>query len=289
MNAGKNFREALREKPLQIVGVINAYVAMMAKKVGYKALYLSGAGVANSSYGLPDLGMTTLDNVLEDVRRITGAVNLPLLVDIDTGWGGPIMVERTIKEMARAGAAAVHMEDQPFSKRCGHRSGKEVISTTEMVDKIKAAVNAKPDSSFVVMARTDSFAIEGLEKMIERAISYRDAGADMLFAEALTDLEQYKVVKKAVGIPLLANMTEFGKTPLYTTKELANAGVDMVLYPLSANRAMNLAALKLLQTTRNEGTQLSLLDQMQTREELYGFLDYETFEKRFDDLIGDKK
>ena len=282
LSPGAQFRKALtQEKPLQIVGVINAYAAMMAQHVGFKALYVSGAGVANSSYGLPDLAMTTLDNVLEDVSRIAGAVSTPLLVDIDTGWGNAFMIARTIKSMIRAGAAAVHIEDQVFEKRCGHRAGKQVVSTEEMVARIKAAVVARTDPNFVIMARTDAFAIEGLEKTIQRGLAYVEAGADMLFVEALTELEHYQKIKSVIPVPILANMTEFGVTPLFSTKELASVGVDMVLYPLSANRAMNLAAVKVFQTIRDKGTQFDMLEEMQTREELYGFLDYENYEKKF--------
>ena len=270
------FWEALKqERPLQVVGTINAYVAMMAERIGYCALYLSGAGVANSSYGLPDIGITTLDNVLEDVRRITSAVNLPLLVDIDTGWGNALLIKRVIKSMIRAGAAAIHIEDQVMSKRCSHLPGKEIVPTEEMVDRIKACVDARTDSNFVIMARTDAFILEGLEKTMERTQAYKDAGVDMLFLEAVTELDHYKKFKEALDIPLLANMTEFGKTPLYTTQELKEAGVDIVLYPLSANRAMNQAALDVLQEIRDKGTQKEVLDRMQTREELYKFLKYE--------------
>lgn len=277
---GYHFRTALSaEKPLQITGVINAYVAIMATHIGFKALYLSGAGIANSAFGLPDLELTTLDNVAEEVRRISGAVDTPLLVDIDTGWGNNLMVARTIKTMEAAGAAAVHIEDQPFGKRCGHRQGKKVISIEQMTDRIKAATDARRDPHFVIMARTDAFGSEGLKKTIARAQAYVEAGADMIFLEALNEISQYAEVRKHITVPLLANITEFGVTPLFTLNEIAEAGIDMALYPLSANRAMNLAALKTLQTIRTEGTQRSLLDAMQTREELYGFLNYEHFEK----------
>jgi methylisocitrate lyase len=278
---GKKFREALKaEKPLQIPGVINAYVAMMAESVGYRALYVSGAGIANSSYGLPDLGMTTLDNVLEDVRRISGATELPLLVDIDTGWGGTLVIERAVREMEKAGAAAVHIEDQEGNKRCGHRDGKRLIDIKEMTGRIKAALDGREDASFVIMARTDALAVEGVDAMIERARAYEEAGADMLFIEAVNDLDIYKKVKKVIKVPILANMTEFGKTPMATIEEFAAVGVDMVLYPLSANRAMNLAALEVLHEIRKNGTQRALLDRMQTREELYHYLSYEEWEKR---------
>lgn len=283
---GRLFRESVEtEKPLQIVGVINAYVAMMAEHTGFKALYLSGAGVANSAYGLPDLGMTTLDNVTEEVRRITSVVETPLLVDIDTGWGSSLMIARAIKAMEAAGAAAVHIEDQPFIKRCGHRLGKKVVSTKVMVDRIKAALDARSDPNFVIMARTDAYAVEGHEKTLERAMAYAEAGADMLFLEAFTQLNHYAEFRQKLKIPILANLTEFGQTPLFTLQELASAKIDMALYPLSANRAMNLAALKTLQTIRNEGSQKSLLESMQTREELYGFLNYESFEEQLEEEL----
>jgi methylisocitrate lyase len=277
---GYHFRSALNtEKPLQIAGVINAYVAMMATNIGFKALYLSGAGIANSAFGLPDLELTTLDNVAEEVRRITAAVDTPLLVDIDTGWGNSLMIARTIKAMEAAGAAAVHMEDQPFGKRCGHRQGKKIISIEQMTDRIKAATDARSDPHFVIMARTDALGPEGLKNTIARAQAYVEAGADMIFLEAVTELSQYVEFRKSITVPLLANITEFGVTPLFTLNELAGVGIDMALYPLSANRAMNLAALKTLETIRIEGTQKSLLDVMQTREELYGFLNYAHFEQ----------
>lgn len=278
---GQKFRKALHaEKPLQIAGTINAYCALMAKSIGFKALYLSGAGVANCSYGLPDLGMTTLDNVLEDTSRITSAVDLPLLVDIDTGWGNALMIERTIKSMIRAGAAAVHIEDQVFAKRCGHHSGKVLVSKEEMCGRIKAAVDARSDLEFVIMARTDAFSIEGIDLTIDRTLAYKEAGADMLFAEAVDTLEHYKILKDAVGIPLLANLTEFGRTPLFTTEELAKAGVDMALYPLSASRAMNQAAQKVYQDIRQNGTQKKSIDSMQTRDELYRILHYDDYEQK---------
>ncbi len=241
MPQGDRFRKALAsECPLQILGVINAFVALMAVHSGFKVLYLSGAGVSNASYGMPDLGMTTLDNVLEDVRRITAAVDVPLLVDIDTGWGSHLMIERSIKELIKAGAAAIHIEDQTFAKRCGHRKGKSVVSKEEMVDRIKAAVQGRgAKSNLVIMARTDAYAIEGIQKTIERAQAYIEAGAEMIFPEALTTLKEYKEIKAAIGVPVLANLTEFGLTPLFTTTELASIGIDMALYPLSACRAMN--------------------------------------------------
>lgn len=282
-SAGAKFRKALKHhKPLQIVGTINAYVAIMAQKTGYHALYLSGAGVANSSYGLPDLGVTTLDNALEDVRRITAATDLPLIVDIDTGWGSAMMVEKSIKSMVLAGAAGVHIEDQVFQKRCGHRDHKSLVSTEEMCARLQVANETRKqwDPGFYLIARTDALANEGLKSVIQRGQAYRQAGADALFAEAFTSLEDYAVVKKAVELPLLANMTEFGKTPLYSRVELEKAGVDMILYPLSVNRAMNAAALKVLQEIYNKGSQKRVLDVMQTRQELYEFLNYEEFEKK---------
>lgn len=284
---GTRFREALRaEKPLQLPGVINAYVAMLAERSGYRALYLSGAGVANSSFGLPDLGLTTLDNVAEDVRRITGAVGLPLLVDADTGFGPAHMIARTVRELARAGAAGIHIEDQVAAKRCGHRPGKAIVSLDEMLDRIKAAVDAKPHPDFVVMARTDALAREGLEAAVARAVAYAEAGADMLFPEALTDLTQYRAFRQAVEIPILANMTEFGVTPLFTTGELAAVGVDIALYPLTANRIMNQAALEALEALRKEGTQKGLVGRMQTREDLYKVLGYMAYERKLDELFG---
>lgn len=283
---GNQFRKALAEEsPLQIVGTINAYSAIMARMVGFKAIYLSGAGVANASYGLPDLGMTTLDNVLTDVNRITEAVDLPLLVDIDTGWGNGFMIARTIRSMERAGAAAVHIEDQVFEKRCGHRPDKRVVETTQMVNRIKAAVDARHDRDFVIMARTDALASEGLEKTIRRCQAYETAGADMLFIEAAASLDDYRAFKAVLSCPILANITEFGRTPLFTVEELATAGVDLVLYPLSAFRSMNLAALKTYQEIRTCGSQIQLLDQMQTREELYGFLNYAAYEQKADQLL----
>lgn len=279
LTPGQKFYEALSlEKPLQIVGTINAYVALMAQQMQYRALYVSGAGVANSSYGLPDLAITTLDNVLEDVRRITAAVDLPLLVDIDTGWGNALMIARTIKLLTRAGAAAVHIEDQVTEKRCGHRPGKRLVSKDIMCDRIKAAVDAKTDPNFVVMARCDGLTVEGIDATIERALSYCKAGADMLFPEAFFTLEQYKVFKKAVKVPILANITEFGQTPLFTREELASADVDMALYPLTANRAMNKAAYNVLKTLRTQGTQKEIIEQMQTRDELYNVLEYTKYE-----------
>jgi methylisocitrate lyase len=284
------FRQAVAsETPLQIVGAINAYAAMMAESVGYKALYLSGGGVANASYGMPDLGITTLNDVLEDVRRITYVTRLPLLVDADTGFGAAFQIARTIREMIRAGAAGVHIEDQVASKRCGHRPNKAIVSREEMVDRIKAAVDAKTDDAFVIMARTDALAAEGLDAAIERACAYVEAGADMIFPEAVTDLEHYRKFAEAVRVPILANITEFGKTPLFTTEELGAAGVAMALYPLSAFRAMNAAALRVYHTIRAEGTQKNVLPMMQTRAELYEFLDYERYEKKLDELFANRK
>ena len=282
---GRRFRDAVSvECPLQIVGVINAYAAIMAERVGFRAIYLSGSGVASASYGLPDLGMTTLNDVLEDVRRITSATETPLLVDADTGWGNAFMIAKTVRQMIRAGAAAIHIEDQVSAKRCGHRPNKEVVSADEMVDRIKAAVDAKTDPDFVLMARTDALAIEGLDAAIERACRYKDAGADMIFAEAVTELGQYRKFADAVGVPILANITEFGKTDLYTTEELGGAGVSLALYPLSAFRAMNAAALNVFKTLRHEGTQKRLVDTMQTRDNLYEFLNYHEYEQKIDKL-----
>ena len=286
MTPGQRFREALiKNKPLQIVGCVNAYCALMADKVGHKSVYLSGAGVSNASFGMPDLGMTSLNDVIEDAKRITSITELPLLVDIDTGWGGAFNISRTIKEMYRSGVAAIHIEDQVGQKRCGHRPNKEMVSTEEMVDRVKACVDARQDESFFIIARTDAFASEGMESSINRAKSYIEAGADGIFAEAMTDIEQYKIFKKAIGVPILSNMTEFGKTPLSSKEDLKNMDVDMILYPLSAFRAMNLAALKVYEKILSEGHQKNLLNQMQTREELYEFLDYAKYEKKLDDLF----
>ena len=287
---GARFRKALKENhPLQIVGTINAYTAMMAEKVGHQAIYLSGGGVANASYGLPDLGMTTMNDVVEDVRRITAATDVPLLVDIDTGWGGAFNIARTIREMERAGAAAVHIEDQVAQKRCGHRPNKEIVSQDEMVDRIKAAVDAREDDDFFIMARTDAFQKEGLEAAIERAKACIEAGADGIFAEAVTELEHYKAFSEALDVPVLANITEFGATPLYNRKELADAGAGMVLYPLSAFRAMNKAALMVYENILEKGDQKDVVDLMQTRMELYDFLNYHDFEQKLDELFQQKK
>jgi methylisocitrate lyase len=282
-----NFRAALKtEKPLPIVGTINAYTAMMAEKAGHKAIYLSGAGVANASHGLPDLGITSMNDVVEDARRITAACALPLLVDIDVGWGGAFNIARTIREMIRAGVAAVHMEDQIAQKRCGHRPNKEIVSVAEMQDRIKATVDARTNENFVIMARTDALAGEGLDAAIARAVAYVEAGADMIFAEAMTELAHYKKFKDAVKVPLLANITEFGKTPLYSCDELATVGVDMALYPLSAFRAMNKAALTVYEAIHRDGHQKNVLELMQTREELYAMLGYHDYEKKLDKLYG---
>lgn len=287
---GAQLRAAVeQERPLQVVGAINAYAAMLAERSGFRALYLSGAGVANASYGLPDLGITSLDNVLEDVRRITAATPLPLLVDGDTGWGGAFNIARTIKELIRAGAAGVHIEDQVQAKRCGHRPGKMIVSKEEMVDRIKAAVDARTDPDFVIMARTDAFAVEGMEAAIERACLCRDAGADMIFPEALTELEQYRTFAQAVKMPVLANITEFGKTPLFTIDELRAADVALALYPLSAFRAMSRAALNVYEAIRRDGTQRAVLDTMQTRAELYDVLNYYNYEKKLDELFEEDK
>lgn len=287
MTAGERFRQALaEEQPLQIVGAINAFAALMAQQVGYRALYLSGGGVANASYGLPDLGMTSLNDVLADVRRLTAATELPLLVDIDTGWGGAFNIARSIREMIRGGAAAVHMEDQVAAKRCGHRPNKAIVSTAEMCDRIKAAVDAKTDAAFVVMARTDALAVEGLDAVVERAARFEEAGADAIFAEAMTELDMYARIVDAVDVPVLANLTEFGKTPLFSTKELRQVGVRMALYPLSAFRAMNLAALNVYRTIRGEGSQASAVHTMQTRDDLYEFLGYREYEEKLDRLFS---
>ncbi|MGS3183820.1 methylisocitrate lyase [Aeromonas taiwanensis] len=285
-SAGTRFRTALaNEKPLQIVGTINAYMALMAERSGFKALYLSGAGVANASYGLPDLGMTSMNDVLIDAERITAATRVPLLVDIDTGWGGAFNIARTIRAFERGGVAAVHMEDQVAQKRCGHRPNKAVVSTAEMVDRIRAAVDARQDESFVIMARTDALAVEGLGSALERAAAYAEAGADMIFAEAVTELDQYDRFKQAAGVPILANMTEFGKTELFDKDLLAAHGVDMVLYPLSAARAANQAALIVYQTLRRDGHQRAVVNTMQTRESLYDFLGYHHYEQTLDRLF----
>ena len=287
MSAGKRFREAAsQEKPLQIVGTINAYHALMAKRVGYRAIYLSGGGVAAGSLGMPDLGISNLDDVLTDIRRITDVCDLPLLVDVDTGFGASAFnVARTTRSLIKFGAAAMHIEDQVGAKRCGHRPGKELVSKDEMADRIKAAVDARTDPGFVIMARTDALANEGLDKAVERAKAYVDAGADMIFPEAITDLPMYKKFAAAVKVPILANITEFGKSPLFTVDELRSADVAMILYPLTAFRAMNKAALKAYERLRKEGTQKGVIAEMQTREELYDVINYHSYEKKLDELF----
>ena len=290
MTPGQKFRQALENnKPLQIVGTINAYSAMMAERIGHQAIYLSGGGVANASYGLPDLGMTSLNDVVEDVRRITSASNLPLLVDIDTGWGGAFNIARTIEQMEKAGAAAVHLEDQVSQKRCGHRPNKEIVSKEEMVDRIKAAVDARKDESFFIMARTDAFAQEGLEAAIERAKAYAEAGADGIFAEAVQTEEHYRAFSEALDVPILANITELGQTELWNKEQLGEWGAAMVLYPLSAFRAMNKAAETVYQSILEEGDQRKVIDIMQTRMELYDYLNYHSFEQKLDELFSEKK
>ena len=287
---GARFRAALEhEKPLQVAGAINAYTARLAEATGFRAIYLSGGGVAANSLGLPDLGISTTEDVLTDVRRITEASSLPLLVDIDTGWGSAFNIARTIRSMIKAGAAAVHIEDQVGAKRCGHRPGKELVPAGEMVDRIKAAVDARTDPQFVLMARTDALANEGLQPAIERAQAYVAAGADMIFAEAVTELSQYTAFREAVGVPILANITEFGQTPLFTREALAQAGVDIVLYCCAAYRAMNAAALKVYETIRTEGTQQSVLPIMQSRADLYRYLDYHAYEQKLDELFAKNK
>ena len=289
LSAGARFRQAVAtQSPLQVVGAVNAYCAMMAEQTGHHAIYLSGGGVANASYGLPDLGMTDLHDVLEDVRRITSASNLPLLVDIDTGFGGAFNITRTIQQMEKAGAAAVHIEDQVQQKRCGHRPNKAIVSQDEMVDRVKACVDARVDDNFVIVARTDALAVEGMESAIERAIACVEAGADMIFPEAMITLDQYKEFVAAVKVPVLANITEFGATPLFSKEELASAGVDLVLYPLSAFRAMNKAALNVYQHLLNDGHQRNVVDSMQTRNELYEFLNYHEYEDKLDALFSKK-
>jgi methylisocitrate lyase len=287
---GERFRKAVvEEKPLQVAGAINAYTARMAEATGFRALYLSGGGVAANSLGMPDLGISTMEDVLIDVRRITEATSLPLLVDIDTGWGSAFNIARTIGSMIKAGAAAVHMEDQVGAKRCGHRPGKELVPAEEMGDRIKAAVDARSDETFVIMARTDALAGEGLGAAVERARAYVDAGADMIFAEAVTELKQYTEFRKAVGVPILANITEFGQTPLWTRDELAAAGVDIILYCCAAYRAMNAAALTVYEAIRNEGTQKHVVPMMQTRADLYKYLDYHAYEQKLDALFAKGK
>lgn len=284
---GRRLRDALAvEKPLQIVGAINPYAALLAEHSGYRALYLSGGGVANASYGLPDLGMTSMNDVLIDVQRITAVTELPLLVDIDTGWGGAFNIARTIRAMEAAGAAAVHIEDQVAQKRCGHRPNKAIVTTEEMCDRIKAAVDAKRDDDFVIMARTDALAVDGFDAVLERIGRFVEAGADAIFAEAMTDLDMYATITSRVDVPVLANITEFGQTPLFTTEELGSAGIAMALYPLSAFRAMSKAALKVYGAIREQGTQKEVLDEMQTRMELYDHLGYHEYERKLDELFA---
>lgn len=287
---GARFREAVaQENPLQIAGAINAYAARLAQRTGFRAIYLSGGGVAAGSLGLPDLGISTLDDVLIDIRRITDVCTLPLLVDVDTGWGGAFNIGRTVKSLIKFGAAAMHIEDQVQQKRCGHRPNKEIVTKDEMVDRIKAAVDAKTDPNFVVMARTDSLAVEGLQAAIDRACACVEAGADMIFPEAITELDMYRKFADAVKVPILANITEFGKTPLFSTQELASANVAMALYPLSAWRAANAAALKVYQAIRNDGHQKNVVDTMQSRDDLYDYLDYHSYEQKLDALFSKKK
>ena len=289
-SAGARFRAAVREEsPLQVMGAITAYAGLMAKRTGYKALYLSGGGVAANSLGMPDLGISTMEDVLTDARRIVDATGMPLLVDIDTGWGGAFNIGRTIKSFINVGVAAVHMEDQVGQKRCGHRPGKEVVSKQEMVDRVKSAVDARTDEGFVIMARTDAAAVEGLDAAIERAVAYVEAGADMVFPEAMRSLDDYRKVKAAVKVPVLANLTEFGSTPFFTTDELRDAGVDIALYCCGAYRAMNKAALHFYETVRREGTQKNIIETLQTRAELYDFLGYHAYEDKLDELFSQKK
>jgi len=287
---GTRFRTAVaEERPLQVVGTVNAFSALLAERAGFRAIYLSGAGVANASFGLPDLGITMLNDVCEDVRRITSATNLPLLVDADTGWGAAFNIARTCKDLIKSGAAGMHLEDQVQAKRCGHRPGKALVSAGEMTDRIKAAVDGRTDDAFAVMARTDAHAVEGQAAAVERSLAYVEAGADMSFAEALSTLDEYRQFTKSVGVPVLANITEFGKTPLFTVAELGEAGVSLVLYPLSAFRAMSKAALNVYDTIRRDGSQKSLVDSMQTRTELYEVLGYHDYEKKLDALFAREK
>jgi methylisocitrate lyase len=286
-SAGARLRAAVEaERPLQVVGTINAYSALLAARAGFRAIYVSGAGVANASFGLPDLGMTSLEDVCEDVRRITGAGSLPVLVDADTGWGGAFNIARTCAQLIKSGAAGMHIEDQVAAKRCGHRPGKALVDQGEMVDRIKAAVDGRTDPQFVVMARTDAHAVEGQKAALERAAAYVEAGADMIFAEALRTIEEFRQFASSVRVPVLANITEFGQTPLFTAAELGSAGVRLVLYPLSAFRAMSKAALSVYQQVRTQGTQKGVLDLMQTRTELYDVLGYQAYEAKLDELFG---
>jgi len=287
MSAGARFRAALEaEKPLQIAGTINAFTALLAERAGFRAIYLSGAGVANASFGLPDLAMTTLNDVCEDIRRITSVSDLPLLVDADTGWGSAFMIGRTMREMIWAGAAGCHFEDQVAAKRCGHRPGKALVETAEMCDRIKAAVDGRIDEEFVLMARTDAHAVEGQQAALDRAAAYVEAGADMIFAEALTTLDEYQQFTDTINVPVLANLTEFGKTPFFTTAELASVGIRMALYPLTAFRAMSATALDVYKTVREEGTQSTVIDKMQPRMELYDVLGYQVYEDKLDALFA---
>jgi methylisocitrate lyase len=287
ITAGAGLRAAVEaERPLQVVGTVNAYSALLAERSGFRAIYISGAGVANASFGLPDLGMTSLNDVCEDVRRITSACELPLLVDADTGWGGAFNIAKTCADLIKSGAAGMHLEDQVQAKRCGHRPGKALVPAEEMSDRIKAAVDGRTDPTFVIMARTDAHAVEGQKAALERAHAYVEAGADMIFAEALTSLDEYRQFTTSIGVPVLANITEFGKTPLFTTTELGSVGVRLVLYPLSAFRAMSRAALTVYEALRKDGTQKSVVDLMQTRTELYDVLGYNEYEKKLDELFG---
>jgi methylisocitrate lyase len=289
-SAGERFWQALKaECPLQVVGSINAYSALLAQRAGFRALYLSGAGVANASFGLPDLAMTTLNDVCEDIRRITYATELPLLVDADTGWGSAFMIGRTVREMTRAGAAGCHIEDQVSIKRCGHRPGKALVEAAEMADRIRAAVDGRTDNTFVIMARTDAHAVEGQQAALERAAAYVEAGADMIFAEALTSLSEYREFTAVIDVPVLANLTEFGQTPLFRIEELADAGVRLALYPLSAARAMAAAADEVYRSIRENGTQRGVVDRMQTRSDLYEVLGYHAYEQKLDELFRDRE
>ena len=290
ISPGLRFRQALEaERPLQLVGAINAFTALLAKQAGFRAIYLSGAGVANASFGYPDLAMTTLPDVCEDVRRITGACDLPLLADADTGWGDAFMIGRTVRELGRAGAAGCHLEDQVSTKRCGHRPGKALVDAGEMADRIKAAVDARGDEQFVLMARTDAHAVEGQDAALARAMQYVEAGADMVFAEALTTLDEYRQFTSSLPVPVLANLTEFGRTPMYSVDELRDAGVAVALYPLTAFRAMSAAALEAFRTLRRNGTQAAALEKMQTRDELYEVLDYREYERKLDALFANRR
>lgn len=287
LSAGARFRAAVAaEQPLQVVGAITAYAARMAERVGYKAIYLSGGGVAANSLGMPDLGISTMEDVLTDIRRITDVCSLPLLVDVDTGWGGAFNIARTVRSLIKAGAGAMHIEDQVAAKRCGHRPGKAIVPKDEMVDRIKSAVDARSEAGFVIMARTDAIAVEGLEAAIERAQACVEAGADMIFPEAIYTLDQYRTFRDAVKVPILANITEFGQTPLFTTTELGGAGVDIVLYCCGAYRAMNQAALNFYETVRRDGTQKAAVPTMQTRDALYDFLGYHEYERKLDELFA---